>query len=189
MQEAYNMFTALQSSILAVLTETPHGEIYLHELGRRLGKKPGIFQNSINALDKQGLILSRREGNRRFIRINEQHPLCGEIKAMVRKTAGVEAILKKAVGGISGIVTAVIYGSYAKGALRPDSDIDLLVIAQDGSCEDELVDELARVEKALGRDVNYKFYEQQDFARRRENSDPFLCEVLSGKYMVVKGAV
>lgn len=182
------MFTAHQSRILAVLSENPQKEYYLQELGRLLGKKPGVFQRGLNSLQEQGWIISRKQGNLRLLKINDHHPLCKEIASVVRKTFGVEAELKKAVDDIKGIKSAFIFGSYARGGMRPDSDVDLLVITDDPADEDKLVEKLSIVEKMLGREVNYKIYENRDFQRRRKSKDPFLAEVLERKHIVLKGS-
>ena len=71
--------------------------------------------------------------------------------------------------------------------MRQDSDVDLMVVVNDLKVEDKLVDELSYVEKVLGREVNYKFYDERDFKQRLKKKDPFLTEVLSNKYVVLKG--
>lgn len=181
------MFTPNQLQLLAILAEDPRREYHFHELGRRLGKKPGVFQRGIDSLERQGWLASRRQGNLRLFRINESHPLSAELKAIVRKTAGIEAELKKLVGAIKGIKAAFIYGSYAKGGMRPDSDVDLLIVAESLEAEDELIAGLSRVEERLGREINYKLYREPDFRRRRKAADPFLAEVLSGRRILLKG--
>ena len=47
-----------QYSLLAILGENPRREYHLHEMGRLIGKKPGVFQRGINSLEKEGLIIS-----------------------------------------------------------------------------------------------------------------------------------
>lgn len=185
----HKMFGTNQSLILAILSENPQREYYLHELGRLMGKKPGVFQIGINSLEKQGWVVSRKQGTMRLFKINEQHPLYKEIKSVVRKTVGVEAELKKIVNSIDGIAKALIYGSYAKDSMRLDSDVDVLVVARDSKVEDRLVTGLSRIEKTLGREINYKLYDEKDFRRRRKDKDPFLAEVLSDKYVLLKGVV
>jgi len=181
------MFTPNQLQLLAILAEDPRREYHFQELGRRLGKKPGVFQRGIDSLERHGWLVSRRQGNLRLFKFNEAHPLSGELKAIVRKTAGIEADLKKLVIAIKGVKTALIYGSYAKGGMRPDSDVDLLIIADSLEAEDELIAGLSRVEEKLGREVNYKLYREPDFKRRRKADDPFLAEVLSGRRILLKG--
>ena len=183
------MFGTKQFLILSILSENPQREYHLQELGRLVGVKPGVFQAGINSLEKQGLVISRKQGTLRLFKINEQHPLSKEIKAVVRKTVGIEAELKRIVNSIDGIKKALIYGSYAKSAMRPDSDIDLLVVVQDVKVEDRLVKELAHIEKTLGREVNYKLYDERDFKQRRKDKDPFLAEVLSDKHITLKGFI
>ena len=183
------MFGSKQILILAILAENPKKEYYLHEIGRLLGKKPGVFQIGINSLEKQGWVTSRKQGTLRLFKINEHHSLYKEIKSIVSKTVGVEAHLKKILKSIGGVKKALIYGSYAKDSMRPNSDIDVLVVVSDDKAEDKLVPELSRVEKLLGRDINYKLYSEKDFRERRKDKDPFLIEVLTGKYILLKGAV
>jgi len=183
------MLTNNQSLLLAILAENPQKEYFLQELGRLIGKKPGFFQRGINSLEKLGWVVSRRQGTLRLFKINEAHPLHKEIKAIVRKTTGVEAELRRVVNDIDAIKTAFIYGSYAKDHMRADSDIDLLTVVTDVKAEDRLVKELAGVEKLLGREVNYKLYDDKSFKQHLRKKDPFLTEVLSGKHIILKGGL
>jgi predicted nucleotidyltransferase len=184
-----NIMSPNQYSILAILGENPRREYHLHELGRLMRKKPGVFQRGINSLEKGGLINSRKQGNLRLFRINEAHPLHKEMMALVRKTCGIEALIRNAVMNIPGISIALIYGSYAQNKMRTDSDVDLLIVADDPKTEDILVEALDGIEKALQREVNYRIYEIEDFERKRESGDPFLQEVLSGEYITLKGSL
>lgn len=179
--------TSGQLQILAPLIENPDEEYHLSELGKIIGKKPGVFQKGINALEREGWVLSRRRGNQRLVRINGTHPLLNEIRALVRKTVGVEALLKKALTGIEGIWTALIFGSYAKNRMRRDSDIDLLVVAGKPAAEDELVKVLGGIEKQIGREINYKFYIRRAYEFKKRSGDPFLKEVLSDSHVLLKG--
>ena len=183
------MFGSKQILILAILSENPQKEYYLHELGRLVGKKPGVFQIGINSLEKHGWVTSRKQGTLRLFKINEQHPLYKEIKSFVRKTVGVEAQLKEILVGIEGIEKALIYGSYAKDSMRPDSDVDVLVVVNKTQAEDNLVSGLSRVEKNIGREINYKLYTENDFRQKQNGKDPFLAEVLTDKYIILKGTI
>ena len=183
------MFGSKQILILAILSENPQKEYYLHELGRLLGKKPGVFQIGINSLESQGWVTSRKQGTLRLFKINEQHPLYKEVKSFVSKTVGVEAQLRDILISIEGIEIALIYGSYAKDSMRPDSDVDVLVVVSSNKAEDKLVSELSRVEKMLGREINYKLYNEKDFRLKRKNKDPFLAGILADKHSLLKGTI
>jgi hypothetical protein len=45
------------------------------------------------------------------------------------------------------------------------------------------------VEKAIGREINYKLYTEKDFRQKRKDKDPFLTEVLTDKYILLKGTI
>lgn len=181
------MFTKYQKRILAVLINQSEKEYYLSELGRVLGKHPGVFLKGINSLERQGLIFSRKKGNQRLFKINRDNPLFEEIKGIVQKTEGVEGLLRELVTKIKGISIALIYGTYAKGALRFDSDIDLLVVVSSDKAEDILLEEIGAAEHKLQREINYKIYSAKEFAKKRKEKDPFITEILSDAYFLLKG--
>lgn len=182
------MFTGNQLKILATLINQPETEFFMSELGQVLGKPPGVFQRGINALERQAYVTSRRRGNQRLFKINADHPLFGEVKGIVQKTAGVEGLLRQLVEDIQDVRVALIYGSYAKEMMRPDSDIDLLVVGTSRRAEDALLKKLSVLERNLQREINYKFYLADEFGRRR-HGDPFLAEVLNGRHILLKGTV
>jgi len=79
------MFSPNQLAILQILTKAPDRTLSMSDLGRMLGKAPGVFQRGLNALEESGLVVSRREGNRRNFSMNAAHPLCEAITAVVRE--------------------------------------------------------------------------------------------------------
>lgn len=182
------MFTSNQLQLLAALITHPEAEFFMSELGEILGKRPGVFQRGINALERQGYVTSRKRGNQRLFKIHGQHPLFEEIKGIVQKTSGVEGLLRTLVAGIPDVSVALIYGSYAKDRMRPDSDIDLLVVCGTRRSEDSLLKEIPILERKLQREINYKFYLAEEFQKRRP-VDPFLGEVLGGRHILLKGTV
>lgn len=183
------MFTELQSQILGILTENPQKEFYLSQLGHILGRHPGVFQKGLNSLEKEGLISSRRQGNQRLFRLNSAHPFFEEVKSIIRKSRGIEGLLRKIVGRIKAVQIAFIYGSYPKGKMRAESDIDVLVVLSDLKAEDELMNRISRVEKKMGREINYKMYSIAEFSRKRAEKDPFLTEILAEEIILLKGKI
>ena len=179
------MFSVNQLRLLAILMSRPDQEFHLSGLGRLVGKSPGVFQRGINALERQGYILSRRVGNQRLFRVNEAHPLYPETKRIVEKTEGAVALLRRAVAGIKPIRVALIYGSYAADRMRADSDIDLLVVAGP-EAEDALAAELEKIEGLLHREVNYRLYSPEEFGRKVKAGQPFIQAVLAGKHLLLK---
>ena len=79
--------------LLKLFYDHPAGEFYIQEIGRKLGKKPGVFQRALNNLYKDGLLLSEYKANARFFRINKDNPIYNELRSIVSKTVCVFLIL------------------------------------------------------------------------------------------------
>lgn len=182
------MFTNSQIQILTILINQPDREYYLSELGEIIRKHPGVFQRGIISLENQGLVTSHKKGNQRLFRINKTHLLFNEVRGIIQKTQGTEGLLRKMVKRIQSITTALIYGSYPRDKMRADSDVDILVVG-DSKAEDALLHEIDKAERKLQREINYRFYSMQEFTEKIQGKDPFLQEVLSDKYILLKGKI
>ena len=69
---------------------------------------------------REGWLIDARRGNQPVFKINDSHPLFNEIKALIRKITGGEAVLRKIAEDNKDITIALIYGSYAKDRLRAE---------------------------------------------------------------------
>ena len=79
----HTLFTESQLDILRILVEHPDRAVPMSELGRMLGKAPGVFQRGLNALEESGLVASQRRANLRLIRINTASPFYEPIATLV----------------------------------------------------------------------------------------------------------
>ena len=87
------LFTKNKLKLLKLFYDHPASQFYIQEIGRKLGKKPGVFQRALNNLYKDGLLLSEYKANARFFRINTNNPIYNELKSIVSKTACILVIL------------------------------------------------------------------------------------------------
>jgi len=81
-----NLLGKNKTKLLKLFYSHPESQFYMQEIGRRLGKKPGVFQRALNSLYKEGLLLSEYKANARFFRINKKYPLYNELKSIVSKS-------------------------------------------------------------------------------------------------------
>ena len=88
--------------------------------------------------------------------------------------------MSDAVININGIRIAFVYGSFAKGDERQDSDIDLLLIGDDIN-DDDLIGTISDLEKELFREVNYTVYTESEYEKEKNKKDSFVSEVIKGK--------
>ena len=177
--------TKNRAELLRLLITNPERSFYMQEIGRILGKKPGVFQRTLNNLVSEGIVESEHKANARYFKANKHYSLYKEMKSIVFKTIGVEASLKAELEQISGIQFAFIYGSYAKGKENYLSDIDLVIIGKPD--EDELIKKLDRLEEKLQREINYKFYKLKEFTKEIKGKEPFVLEILKEKKIILIG--
>lgn len=175
-----------QLLLLGLFYTNPQKSYYMQEVGRILGKKPGVFQRALNALAEEGILRSEYRGNARFFQANTQYPLYPELKSIVSKTGGAEGILRRLMEQLKDIEVALLYGSFAKNREREDSDIDLLVVGNP-RVETELIKRLRLLEQKLQREINYKLYSEIEYRKKRAKEDSFLEEILTDKIVVLKG--
>jgi predicted nucleotidyltransferase len=177
--------TKNRAELLRLFLTNPDQSFYIQEIGRILGKKPGIFQRTLNNMEKEGILSSEYKANARYFKTNKDYPLYKELKSIVSKTVGVSGGLKEALKKVRGIGFSFIYGSYAKAKENYLSDIDLVVIGNPN--EDLLIKELDKLEDALNREINYKLYSLKDFKKEIKEKEPFLLEILRDKKIMLIG--
>ncbi len=171
-------------AILARTHLDPAREFYLRELVRLTGFAPRTVNQEIDRLVKADLLTERRDGNRRYLKANERHPLFRPVREIVLKTDGLADVLRHALGTM-GIEFAFVFGSIAAATPKAASDVDLLVVGRLGLRE--ATRRLAPVQDRLGREINPVVWTRAEFERRTESDDHFLMNVLRGPRLMVVG--
>ncbi|MEZ2347450.1 nucleotidyltransferase domain-containing protein [Terriglobus sp. RCC_193] len=96
-----------------------------------------------------------------------------ELRSLLAKTAGVFSLLGKALAVVAeNVEFAFVYGSFAKGEERPESDIDLMVIGE--ITLDQLLEHLVPVERELKRPINPTVYARAEVRKKLRSNNHFL---------------
>ncbi len=173
----------IRQKIILLFVYNKGKEFYLSEVARRVKTSAGTAQRELNRLRRMDLLTFEKKGNLSVYKLNEGHPLLGEIEVIVRKTLGIEVELRRALTGISGIRWAFTFGSHAKGILKADSDIDLFVIGRMN--EDHVYNAVRTVEEIVGREINYHISTEAEFARK--STDGSFCKEIAGGPLMLIG--
>lgn len=184
-----HMTTALITSrgrraILARTHLSPDREFYLRELVRLTRLAPRTVQREIDHLVEADLLTDRRDGNRRYLRANERHPLFGALREILLKSEGLVAVLQSALGN-RGVEVAFVFGSMASGRAMAGSDVDLLIVGPLGLRES--VRRLREVHDTIGREINPVVWTAEEFRSRLAAQDHFLDSVLREPRLMVLG--
>jgi predicted nucleotidyltransferase len=86
---------------------------------------------------------------------------------------------------IEGIDEAYLYGSFASNQQDAASDIDVLMIG--APREEVLAQAMRKLERQLGREINYTVLTPKEFESRRARKDAFLEDVWHNKRIPLIG--
>jgi predicted nucleotidyltransferase len=185
------MLEALFSSsarirLLRILLLEPGGRFYLRELAKKAGVQVRSVQVELRKLTAAGILVNEVSGRQTYYRINEDCPIVPDLRAIFVKTAGVADVLRSALAGLSDrIDVAFIYGSFAAGSERADSDIDLMIIGS--ATLREAVPALGSTERELRREVNPSVFSREEFRERALAEEHFVSTVLAEAKVFVIG--
>ena len=180
------VLTTNKAEILRIFLTNPEQSFYMQEIGRALGKKPGVFQRTLNNFVEEGVLESERRANARYFWINKSYPLYQELKSIVFKTVGVQGSIANILIKIKGISFAFIYGSYAKDKEHKDSDIDVMIIGDIN--EGVLITKLDQLEKQIKKEINYNLYTLNRFKSDVKKKSSFLMEIMADKKIMLIGS-
>jgi predicted nucleotidyltransferase len=172
--------------ILKAFVESPNAEYYTRQLASLHHLSAGTLHRELKNLSSLGILKARKIGNIKLFSINKQNPVYEEIKNIIYKTEGVVKFIKDGIPGVRGIKVAFIYGSFAKGDERQDSDVDIFLIG-DTIDEDELIRVIINIEKKLFKEINYTRYTENEYKKEKKKKNSFILEVIKGKKIFIKG--
>lgn len=170
------LFSRTRKAAIGLLFAQPARSVHLRELARLAAVSPAMMAKELDALCAAGLVLQRRDGNRRLFGANPASPIFDELAGIARKTAGLADVLRQALAGLEAIELAFVFGSAARGAARADSDVDLWVV---GRCDyAALLQACAAAGERLGQPVNPVLYAPAELAALKAQPDnAFLADV------------
>jgi predicted nucleotidyltransferase len=174
-------------AILAEVFLRPDREFTIAELARRTGALPATAHKEISRLVRAGVLVDRREGNNRLVRVDPSHPLHAPMSEIIAATYGPAPVLRDLLLDAPGVLEAFVYGSWAeRRSGRPGAfpgDVDVMVIGD--LPVDALLEIQEQARQRLGLDVNVYRATADEWGARQGN--PFLAEVASRPIAPLRG--
>ena len=149
------LFTKTQRRVLGLLFGNPDRSYYANEIVRFAKAGIGTVQRELERLVAAGLVSATKQGNQKHYQADRKSTVFAELAGLVRKTVGTEtqalmareggATYRKRHRGSGRLPPEISYprlrdlcrryrvkklslfGSAARGELKPDSDVDLMV--------------------------------------------------------------
>ena len=180
--DLYNMLdfrSKARQQLLVYYFTNPTARHHLRDLAERLSIDPSNLSKELGRLERDGLFRSEVSGRQKYFQLNREYPLFDEVRKIVTKTIGAAPLIARSLKTVEGINEAHLYGSFARDQQDGASDIDLLIIGDLG--EEVLAQAVRKLERQLGREINYTVLTQKEFESRRTRKDAFLENVWHNK--------
>lgn len=173
-----------RAELFRVLFGKPNNSFYLRELERMTSSSKTALEKELKHLVSAGFIESTKDGNRVYYQVKKSHPLFPELFSIVEKSAGVSSLLKQALNSPK-IHLALLFGSFVRGTLKAESDIDLIIVGEIGMRQFSKM--VSGIQENVGREINPHIYSVDDFKSKIKNRDHFLNSVLDEEFTIIKG--
>ena len=160
----------------------PGQSFHLRELKRRTRLPSASLQRELRRLVNTGAIerTSAEAGDSRvYFAANEGHDAWRAWTLLLRSAAAPADVLREALVDVPGIAGAFVFGSTVRDDARPDSDIDLFLIVEEGRLSKERRRQLSEAEFLIGKPLDVVEYNARVAHERAGAGNPFLHRVLS----------
>lgn len=166
-----------------------HGDepVHVRALQRHSGLSMSSLHRELQRLEVRGLVERMEDGGRVLYRTGETHDGWTGLRRVIRDFAHPAEVVEEAFAGVEGIEAAFVFGSFARGDARADSDVDVLVVA-DAATQGRLGREAAEASVLLGRPVEVRSYTRDKLERQIDAGNAVLRRILTGpKRWIVGG--
>jgi len=175
------LFTSgIRADIMSLLFNNPEEKFYVREIARLVNKNPSGVKRELDKLLKMDLVLTEREGNLKYFKVNRNSPLFPELKGLIAKSLGLPGALKSVLKA-SEAKSAFIHGPYVKNPNLPS--LDLFVVSDSNHIRKTLDD----IEKRFGREINLTLMSLLDYRTKKKCGDRSLKKLLNAKKILLMG--
>ncbi|MER8748069.1 nucleotidyltransferase domain-containing protein [Mesorhizobium sp. M1050] len=162
-------------------------------LASRSGLAGSSARAALEKLEASGIVAKVGSGRVHLYRARIEHPLASSLEGLfeaeeVRFASLCEAIRSAASDWSPGVTAVWIYGSVARGEDRPDSDLDIVVVAESGILEGMLAamrDALVEPGELFGFSPSVVGLAREDIVRLSRLRDPWWQSVAADAIVLV----
>ncbi len=175
--------------ILSLFRNNYKTSLYLREIARAVQIDAKAVSLHLNRLEKENILTSIQRGKNKEYSLNLGNCSTFYYLVLAEGLVTIEYLernfeIKKLVSEANDSLgrTALLFGSFAKGNMTPESDIDILII---GDIKPDL-GPLREVGSLLRREINVKSASEKQFLNGLASNDPLMVEVVAD-HITLKG--
>jgi predicted nucleotidyltransferase len=174
-----------QAELLERLILHPDVSYTVADLARDLAVTDMSVRRELERMLDAGIIEREAVGRQGIYRASTASPLFQPLHELVEKSLGVEVHLRELLEETPGVEGAAIFGSWARGRIDAESDVDLLVV---GDIDyGALLEKLIPLQSKIDRQISVVWMRPEEF--HTADRSAFIREVLAGPLRVLAGQV
>ncbi len=154
----------------------PAMSLHLRGVVRELKEEINAVRRETMRLEEIGIIQSENKGNRKYFKLNLEHPFTDELLAIFHKTYGLGAEIVANSKKLGVIDWAILTPAFTRGVYYGDQVIDLAII---GSVDMNLLSSIiSKYEGATGQEIHYTVLKPSEFQLRKRRKDDFIMNLM-----------
>ncbi len=164
----------------------------------RLAGVSRIAQRSLDELAECGILTGVEAAGQHLFTFNHDHALSAALEALFEREAGYTRAVFQRLAGIvdgerRGVVSAVVFGSAARGEAGPESDLDVLVVVEDARAKpavyDGLVSASGAIKAEFGLRISPVVLTVEQVRKQSAEGDPFISGVVRDARIIAGDAL
>ena len=156
-------------------------EIYGRQLIGKIDLSQKAIALTLEELEKKGILKARKQGNIKYYKLNLEYSEIRDILIVAEYLQKIEFLAKnRALAYILNKDERIvgIFGSYAKGAQKEDSDIDMFIIGK------KIPEDYEKKGKKLDLDLNIKYFSEKEWQQLVKNKNNLWKEIISSHVLI-----
>lgn len=179
--------SATQAGVLEKIIAHPEQQYTVAELAVLLEVTEMSVRRELDRMRKAGIVEHEMVGRQGVYRASTGSPLFTPLRALVERSIGVEPLLREALEAVPGVKAAAIFGSWARGDIDAESDVDLLVI---GDLDyPALASKVIPLQQRIARDISMVWMRPGELREALASGSAFAAEVASSQMRSLIGDI
>jgi predicted nucleotidyltransferase len=176
-----------QAGLLEQLLLNPDATFTVPGLAHALHVTDMSVRRELDRMIDAGIVERELLGRQGLYRASVASPLYEPLRQLVERSVGVESLLRDLLESVPGVDAAAIFGSWARGKVDAESDVDVLVTGDfDYS---DLVSRLHELEERTGREINLVAMRPGELQEALSQDSGFVRDVMASPLRMLVGDI